>query len=113
MAFRKVIANAARPLLWVELSLKERKIPTIVDTGARFSCARSDVAEYLALTGEPCSFGSCQVDCLLADGTAAHVSKVVKLHVRLMSYSWDYEFKVLNTGPSRLFWGWILYIIPA
>ena len=84
MAFRKVIANVARTLLWVELSLKERKIPAIIDMGAQFSCVRSDVVEYLALTGEPHSLRSCQVNCLLTDGTTTPVSKVVKLHVGLM-----------------------------
>jgi len=55
-AFRKVVATPASPLLWVTLSLKERNIPAIVDTGAQFSCVRSDVIEYLYLTGEPCIF---------------------------------------------------------
>ena len=99
MAFSKVVANATRPLLWVKLSLKERYIPAIVDTGAQFSCIRTDVIEYLVLTGEPHSLRPCQVNCVLADGTTACVSNAVKLHVGLMSFSWDYEFKVLNAGP--------------
>jgi hypothetical protein len=99
MTLRKVVANTARPLLWVKLSLRERKIPAIIDTGAQFSCVRSDVVEYLALTGEPYSLRSCRVKYLLADSTTALVSNVVKLHVGLMSFTWDYEFKMLDAGP--------------
>ena len=81
------------------LSVKERKIPAIVDTGAQFSCIRSDVIEYLYLTGLPCSFLPCHLNCLLADGTRGQISNAVKLHVGLLSFSWDHEFKVLNEGP--------------
>jgi hypothetical protein len=98
MAFHKVVASTTSPLLWVTLSVKERNLPAVVDTGAHFSCIRSDVIEYLHLTGEPCSFRPCHVSCLLADGTVGQVSNAVRLHVGLLSFSWDYEFKILN-GP--------------
>ena len=98
-AFRKVVATPTSPLLWVTLSLKGRNIPAIVDTGAQFSCDRSDVVEYLYLTGEACSFLPCHVSCLLADGTVGQVSNVVKLHVGVLSFSWNHEFKILNDGP--------------
>jgi len=69
--------------------------------------------EYLALTGEPYSLRSCQVNCLLADGTTALVSNVVKLHVGLLSFTWDYEFKVLNAGPFPAILGLDFLIIPV
>jgi hypothetical protein len=95
-AFRKVVATPTSPLLWVTLSLKGRNIPAIVDTGAQFSCIRSDVVEYLYLTGEPCSFLLCYVSFLLANGTMGQVSNAVKLHVSLHFFSWNHEFKVFN-----------------
>ena len=55
-------------LLWVHLQLKVGKVPALVDTGAQFSCVRADVAEFLYLMGEPCSFTSSSVECALADG---------------------------------------------
>jgi len=81
------------------LSVKERKIPAIVDIGAQFSCVRSDVIEYLYLTGQPCSFLPCHVSCIPADGTLGQISNAVKLNAGLLSFSWDREFKVLNEGP--------------
>ena len=50
------------------LDTKVGKLPAIVDTGAQFLCVRSDVAEYLSLTGDHCSFMPCSVICLLTDG---------------------------------------------
>jgi hypothetical protein len=81
------------------LQLKVGKVPALVDTGALFSCVCSDVVEYLYLTGEPCVFTPCSVMCLLADGWRGKVTNMVKLHVRLLSFSWDHEFKILNEGP--------------
>ena len=81
------------------------KVVAIVDTGAQFSCIRSDVIEYLYLSGLPCSFLPCRVGCLLADGTASQISNAVKIHVSLLSYSWNYEFKILNNGPFPVILG--------
>ena len=74
------------------------KVPALVDTGAQFSCVRADVAESLYLTGEPCSFTACSVNCLLADDQRCDVTDKVNLHVKLLSFSWGHEFKVLK-GP--------------
>ena len=71
----------------------------MVDTGAQFSCVRSDVIEYLHLTGEPCSFSMCYLNCLLADGTKGQISDAVRLRVGLLSCTWTHEFKILNGGP--------------
>ena len=70
-----------------------------MDTGAQFSCVRSDVIEYLYLIGEPCSFLPCHVSCLLADRTVSQVSNAVRLHIGLLSFSWNQEFKIFNGGP--------------
>ena len=44
-------------------------------------------------------FFLCTVTCLLTDGKTGQVSNAVRLHVGLLSFSWDHEFKVLNEGP--------------
>ena len=75
------------------------KVPALVDTGAQFSCVRADVAESLYLNGEPCAFTACSVNCLLADGRRCDVTDAVNLHVKLLSFSCDHEFKVLKGGP--------------
>jgi hypothetical protein len=33
--------------LWVMLEFKTGKVPTLIDTGAQFSCIRSDVSKFL------------------------------------------------------------------
>jgi hypothetical protein len=95
-AFRKIAAVLPGTLLWVMLNLKMGQVPALVDTGAQFSCIRWDVIEYLYLKGEHCVFLPCSVTCLLAEGRKGQVSNAVKLHVGLLSFSWDHEFKVLN-----------------
>jgi hypothetical protein len=50
--------------------------------------------------GEPGRFKACSVICSLADGRECRVTEVVKLHVKLLSFSWDHEFKILK---GRLF----------
>jgi len=86
------------------VNLKIGKIVALVDMGAQFSCVRSDVIEYLYLKGERCTLFPCALSCLLADGSKAQVSDAVRLHVRLLCFSWDHNFKVLNGGsfPSIL-----------
>ena len=98
-AFRKVAAIPPSTLSWVMLDPKVGNVPAIVDTGAQFLCVRSDVAEYLYLNGEHCSFMPCSVTCLLTEGKMGEVSNAAKLHISLLSFSWDHEFKVLNDGP--------------
>jgi hypothetical protein len=34
----------------------------------------------------------------LADGRRCEVTDAVKLHVKLLSFSWDHEFKMLKEG---------------
>ena len=98
--------------LWVNLELKVGKVPALINTGAQFSCIRSDVAEFLNLRGEPCVFTSCSVTCLLADGQRCEVTGSVKLHVKLLSFSWDHELKVLRGGPFPAILGLDFWIVP-
>ena len=74
-------------------------MPALVDTGAQFSCIRSDVIEYLYTRGGSCDFLPCSLTCLLADGRKAQVNNAAKLHVRLLAFSWDHELKILDEGP--------------
>jgi hypothetical protein len=97
-AIRKAVANPPATLFWIELGLRTEKFPALVDTGAQFTCLRSDVVEYLYMRGERCTFSHCVFPCLLADGTKTQVNDAVKLHVRLLSFSWDHEFKILKDG---------------
>jgi hypothetical protein len=93
------VATPPATLFWIELSLRTEKIPALVDTGAQFLCLLSDVVAYLYTRSERYTFCSCAFPCLLADGTKTQVNDAVKLHVRLLSFSWDHEFKILKDGP--------------
>jgi hypothetical protein len=81
--------------LWVMLELRVGRVPALIDTGAQFSCVRSDVAEYFYLTCEPCTFTRCPVTFSLADGRRCEVTDPVNLNVNLLSFSWDHDFIVL------------------
>jgi hypothetical protein len=45
------------------------------------------------------------VACVLADGTRCEVSNAVKLHIKLLGFSWNQLFKVLNGGPFLVILG--------
>ena len=94
-------------LFWVMLDFKLGKVPALVDTCAQFSCIRADVIEYLYLRGEHCVFLSCALTCLLADGRKGQVSNAATLHVGLLAYSWNHEFKFLMKAYFLSFWAWI------
>jgi hypothetical protein len=98
-AILKVVATTPATFFWIDLNLRTGKFPALVDTGAQFSCLRSDVVEYLNKRGEMCTFSPCIFPCLLADGTKTQVNDAVKLHIWLLSFSWDHEFKILKDGP--------------
>ena len=51
------------------------------------------------MRGENCVFVPCSLTCLLVDVRKGQVNDAVNLHVRLLSFSWDHEVKVLNEGP--------------
>jgi hypothetical protein len=42
---------------------------------------------------------------LWADGTRCDLTNSVRLHVKLLSFTWKYEFKVLNGGPFPIILG--------
>ena len=76
-----------------------------MDTGAQFSCIRSDVIEYLYLAGEPCKFDSCSVVCTLADGSRSEITNSVKFHLKFLKFYREYEFKILDAGPFPVILG--------
>ena len=92
------MATPPATLFWIELSLRTGKFPALVDTGAQFSCLRSDVVEYLYTRGERSTVSPCVFSCLLAEGNKTQVNDAVKLNVRLLSFSWDHEFKISKDG---------------
>jgi hypothetical protein len=65
-------------------TVKGGRSPILVDTGAQFSCVWADVAEFLYLMGEACSFTSCLVTCALVDGQQCDVTDAVSLHIKLL-----------------------------
>lgn len=87
------------------LLVKNGKFPALLDTGAQFSCVRSDVAEYLFHSGEHCRFLACSVPCLLADGNVCEVKIAVKLQVKILSYFWRHEFTILPASPFPVILG--------
>jgi hypothetical protein len=54
---------------------------------------------------EPCVFGSLSMGCVLADGTCCDVITLVRLHVKLLGFTWEHEFNVLNGGPFPIILG--------
>jgi len=98
-AFRKVTAVPPSSLLWFGLNFKVGRVPAFIDTDAQYSCVRSDVVDYTSLKGEDCTSLLCSVTCLLADGSKVQVKRAVRLHVPLLYFSWNHEFKILNDGP--------------
>jgi hypothetical protein len=96
---RKVTVAPSDPLLWVSLKLKVGTIPALIDTGAQISCVRQDVIEFLYLRGESCDFKLSSKSCLLADGRRCQITDAVRLHLKLLTFSWDHEFQILKEGP--------------
>ena len=60
-SLHKIKAASLDSLLWVMLEFKVGEVPALADTGAQFSCVRSDVPEFLYLSGEPCDFSLLRV----------------------------------------------------
>ena len=88
------MAVTAEDTLYFVLKLKSGSIPALVDTGAQFSCIRTEVAEYLRRVGSPV-FEPCLVGCILANGTRCDVTNSVRLQVKLSDFTWKHEFNPL------------------
>ena len=76
-----------------------------MDTGAQFSCIHRDVKQTLADLGMKAKKGSCQLSCHLANGMCCNVKAMVQLHFLLGSYSWNFQFKILEGGPFPIILG--------
>jgi hypothetical protein len=50
-------------------------------------------------------FRACSILCSLADGQRCNVTDAVDLHVRLLAFTWDHEFKMLKGGPFPMILG--------
>jgi len=87
------------------LRFKIGEVPALIDTGAQFSCIRTEVLEYLFLRGQPCKFSLCSLSYTLADGTRHRIRDAVNLHVKLLGFAWDHELKVLGGGPFPVILG--------
>ena len=90
---------SSQPLLWVELGVNAGFLPALIDTGAQFSCIRGDVVSKLRGKGKSCRLIPCDVMCLMADGQTSHIDRAVVVRVRLLSFSWRHDFKILDGGP--------------
>jgi hypothetical protein len=97
--------NPHHKLMKSLLELKTGKVLALMDTGAQFSCMQAYVAEFLFLMGEPCTFTQCSVNCVLANGQPCQVTNAMKMRVKLLSFTWRHEFKVLNGGPFPIILG--------
>jgi len=97
-SFGKVAALPADAPLCVMVGLKRGKIPALLDTGAQSSCIRSDIAEFLRLAAETRVFKPCSINYVLANGTQYKVEKILKLVVKILGFSWDHHFHVLEGG---------------
>jgi hypothetical protein len=91
--------------LWVGLQLQIGKVSALIYTRAQFSCIQEDEAEFDKLMGEPCFFKECSVVCSLADGRKCVVANTVNMHVKLLSFSWNQEFKILHGRPVSVILG--------
>jgi len=98
-ALRKVDSKLPNPLLWVGLNLKIGIIAALVETGAKLSCVRSEVIDYVYHRGERSKFFSFNLKCLLADGSKAQATDAVGLRVRLLLFLLDHNFRVMNETP--------------
>jgi hypothetical protein len=54
---------------------------------------------------EPCVFSECSFTGVLAEGTRCKVKNQVKLRMKLLNFSWEQEFKILNGGVFPMILG--------
>jgi hypothetical protein len=91
--------------LWVKLNFRLGEVPSLVDTGAQFSCIRQDVIQTLLDLGVKAKKSSCRLSCHLANGLCFDVKETVQLHFLLGTFSWNFQFKILEGGPFPIILG--------
>jgi hypothetical protein len=87
-----------KPSLWVKLNVKVGEVPSLVDTGAQFSCIRRDVMRTLSELGVKAEMGSCRLSCHLANGLRCEIKETVQLHFLIGMFLWNFQFKMLEEG---------------
>jgi len=92
----------SNPPLWVKLVFKTTQIPSLVDTGAQFSCIRKDVVQLLIDLGLNVKKSECRLTCHLANGLSCEIREMVQLHFLLGTFSWTHQFKILQEGPFAI-----------
>jgi hypothetical protein len=88
--------------LWVTLDFKVAHIPSLVDTGAQFSCIRKDVVQSLVELGLKVKKSECRLACHLANGLSCEIKEMAELHFLLGKNSWNHKFKILEEGPFAI-----------
>jgi hypothetical protein len=94
----------SKPPLWVKLNFKVCEVPSLVDTGAQFSCIHRDVMQTLVELGVRVQKGTCKLSCHLANGLPCEIKETVQLHFLLGTFSWSFQFKILE-GPFCILLG--------
>ena len=75
--------SPSNPPLWVKLDFKTIQIPSLVDTGAQFSCIRNNVVQSLVDLGLNVKRNECRLSCHLANGLSCEIREMVQLHFLL------------------------------
>ena len=97
--------SPSNPPLWMKLDFKTVQIPSLVDTGAQFSCIRKDVVQSLIDLGLKVKRSECRLTCHLANGLSCEIREMVQLHFLLGTFSWTHQFKILQEGPFVIILG--------
>jgi hypothetical protein len=94
-----------KPPLWVKLNFKVGEVPSLVNTGAQFSCICWDVMQTLSELGVKTKKSSCRLMCHLANGLGCVIKEMVQLHFLIGKFSWNFQFKMLEEGPFPIILG--------
>jgi hypothetical protein len=76
-----------------------------VDIGVQFSCIHRDVMQTLAELGMKAKKNSCWLSCHLANGLHCNETEMVQLHFLLGTFSWNFQFKILEGDPFPIILG--------
>jgi hypothetical protein len=89
----------------VKLDFKLTQIPCLVDTVAQFSCIRKDVVQSLIDCSLKMKKSQCRLTYHLANGLSCEIREMVQLHFMSWTFSWTYQFKILQEGPFAIIFG--------